>query len=527
MITTPKKSQESFLTSTENVHYVETIPNVSFLNTIRNSGYNNYTAIADIIDNALEPDIKSSKVAIISESDSKGLYPFKFIKIIDDGCGMDFLTLVEALKLGSNTGKSRKDDLGSYGTGLKAAALSIGKKFTIQTKSIDDKFYIADFDLDDIQSRGCYSIPIREGNNNEYIEFKRLTNSDNGTIITLLKLDRLSNSNVTDFSNNLSNNLGLYYASFIDEKDIVITINNKEVISFDPMFRKESYTTRLSKHNEIFNHKGKDYVFNVFYLAKTNFKKHLEIGRSAKHAGIYVYRNRRLVGAGLDLGIVGKGSDGYRHGLRIELLTDGDDDILFGSTFMKMIHEKDKTEIDQSFRDSAREALKSYIDSATILEGKGKGKQLEEDEKKIWDEIMVDINKNKLIDTDKFGKNKKTETPPDRKEIKNPGRNKFSHRKRDDAFAKWNNVNLGEFGPVFNMTKEDGKNVIHMNIDHIFWEEFLRDASFETKNIIARLFVSISLSLNSVHYYDDEDKKVLMQEYFAEMSNQLRKLIKA
>ena len=64
-----------------------------------------------------------------------------------------------------------------------------------------------------------------------------------------------------------------------------------------------------------------------------------------------------------------------------------------------------------------------------------------------------------------------------------------------------------------------------MNIDHIFWTEFLHDTTNETKGIIARMFVSMGLSLDTIGYYDDAEKEVLLQEYLLEMSSNLRKLI--
>jgi hypothetical protein len=43
-------------------------PNTIFLQTLRNSGYNNYTAIADIVDNSLDTEVRASKVKIITKA---------------------------------------------------------------------------------------------------------------------------------------------------------------------------------------------------------------------------------------------------------------------------------------------------------------------------------------------------------------------------------------------------------------------------------------------------------------------------
>lgn len=49
------------------------------------------------------------------------------ISIVDNGVGMDYPTLKEALTLGSDTNKDREVELGIFGIGLNTAALSIGR----------------------------------------------------------------------------------------------------------------------------------------------------------------------------------------------------------------------------------------------------------------------------------------------------------------------------------------------------------------------------------------------------------------
>lgn len=102
-----------------------------FIHALRNAGYTNYTAIADIIDNSLETDVLSKNIYININANRCII---DSISIIDDGVGMSSETLVEAMSLGSNTGKSLENDLGYYGVGLKTAALSIGQKLEVYTK---------------------------------------------------------------------------------------------------------------------------------------------------------------------------------------------------------------------------------------------------------------------------------------------------------------------------------------------------------------------------------------------------------
>lgn len=509
----------------QNAQKVQIIPNVSFLRTLRNSGYNNYTAIADIVDNSLDTNVNSKNIRISFETSSTGDYPFKFIKINDDGIGMTYDTLVEAMKLGSNTGKSRRDDLGSYGTGMKSASLSIGRKLTIRTKSITDKFYVCEFDLDEILSSGNFEIPIYEGSEEEYTSFKKEIGSDHGTSIIITKLDKVDNKNITQFSTKLIKDLALFYKYFIEEKKINIYINDEVIRPYDPMLRfpEGKYSTRLSTYNQTFMFNDKEIVYNAYYIHKTDDKF---INRNPSSSGLYIYRNKRLVGSGLDLGIIGKHGDGYLNGLRIELFVDGESDNLFGSTFMKMIHEKDKNEINQSFRDICKKNLQQYISTVRNLEKIGvRTNGVEEEVKDEFKTIIDNINQNKLVNIKKVGKNNKVEEPKEKKPVVNKGKNKFSPRKREDSFTDWKFQSFGENGVLFKTTIENGKHIIHMNTDHIFWNNFLKDATNDTKGILTRFFVSMAISLDTIGYYDDTEKEVLIQEYLIETSSNLRKLI--
>lgn len=511
------------MSKNENVQFLNVQPNVNFLATLRHSGYNNYTAIADIIDNSLDTNVDSENVRITIK---KSKDEYEFIKISDDGCGMDLEVLNEAFKLGAITGKNRELDLGSYGTGLKAAALSIGRAFEVRTKSIDGEFYIATYDLDVLLNQNSFEIPIRIGTEDEYLDFKEEIISEYGTIITIYKLDRVSNTNASIFKDILKNKLALYYKYFIDEMGVNIFVNGEKVVGFDPMHRHEPFSKRLTL-NEPFVYLDNKFMFSVYYLEKldsgTDTKK--KIGRNNSNAGLYIYRNNRLIGEGLDLGIINKHGDGWLAGLRVELFMNGNCDELLGSTFIKMIHEKDKTELNQGFRDACKKVLSGYVTTVRNMEKDKSNKEITPEMKTETDDIYENINKNKFVKIKKVGKNKKNLDTEPKKETVNVGKNKFSPRERNDVFATWKVISLGENGQFFRPAKENGKYVVEINQDHPFWVEFLVDADNFTKGIIHRLLVSMIISLEEITYFDDAEKENMLNEYFLEVSENLRKLI--
>jgi len=495
------------------------LPNVSFLTTLRNSGYNNYTAIADIVDNSLDNDVESKNVWITLKST-------KMIRIVDDGNGMDAKTLNEALKLGSKTGKDATIDLGSYGTGLKGAFLSMGKCLVVKTKQPDGDFLIGVFDYENMINENLWYAPIGIGSDEEYEVFKKLTGSEHGTIIEITNLDRISNSNPSIFKDILKKKFSLFYKYIIDEKNVNIFINDEKVVSFDPMYRNEIWSKRLSELNETFEFENKTYRFNAYYLEPQSGKFSESIERNQAKSGLYIYRNYRLVGEGLGLGVIDKFGDGYLNGYRVELFVDGSVDMLFGSTFLKTVTEKDKNDINQGFKDKLREVLNKYTNTVRNLAKFKENNSSDKDESidKTMNKTFEEINKSKLIKI--RGSNEKR--GGHKIEPKNPNSKPYVERHRE--FAKWTEIDLGEAGNVCKFGREGGKHVIYWNTSHIFWKEFLskyaKSGNGEVVGVINKLFVAMALAQEEkLNYYENAELAAMIDEYQLQMSESLRKLM--
>src|ERR1017187_8747040 len=108
---------------TADEHLYDVTPNPRYLQSLRDTGYDNYQAIDDIIDNSVDALIALDNnpnpfIKVITKFSDKGKGR---IAIIDNGIGMTKATLIEALKLGSETNKERDIELGFFGVGLNAA----------------------------------------------------------------------------------------------------------------------------------------------------------------------------------------------------------------------------------------------------------------------------------------------------------------------------------------------------------------------------------------------------------------------
>lgn len=508
-------------TSQTNVtDFLDSNPNPSFLYSLRSLGYVNSSALCDIIDNSLEANVNATEIQV-NIKHSKGQYVS--IEICDNGAGMDRKTLEQATKLGSQTGKSR-GDLGCYGTGLKSAASSIGLRFDVLTKNINDQFWIATYDIDDKVHLNNFRTPVRVGSADEYREFTDIIGTDTGTIIRITKLDNISDNNPSQFADTIRKALGKTFKYYIDN-GISIKVNNKSVESIDPMYRTQPWSKQLT--TEEFEYDGLKFKFNIYHLGKIDesYNRTLDFTRNQKNAGLYIYRNYRMVGQGLDLGMVGKLGDGYSNGVRIELFVQGESDELFGSSLTKMIHEKDASEVDQGFKDKCASLFGPYILQIKNQEKKEReGKSLTDDKKKSMDNIFESINKNPFVKVEKTkGKNYPDLDSKDKPEP--TGRkNKFSPRPRKDLYTNYRVVKL-DTGEIFRPLKENGLYVIELNENHPFWSEFLVHQDESNLGYILKLFVSLSISLESTGFYSDSIKNGLLTEFLYQTSQHLRKYI--
>ena len=510
--------------NTNNQDFLDSNPNPESLLQFRHLGYTNQSTIGDICDNSIDTNVESSIVKI-NIKQSKDVY--QYVEVIDDGSGMDRQILEEALKLGSRTGKSRKNDLGSYGMGLKVAASAIGLKFEVFTKSENDNFLIASYDIEEKIEKNSFRTPVRIGNDNEFLEFKEKTQSDTGTIIKISKIDNIKDGNASQFAGTIKKYLGRTFKYFL-ENNIKFYVNDKEVSPVDPLYRNESFSETWTK-DETFEYKGFKFKFTVVYINPLD-KGHnetLDFKRNQMNAGLYIYRNYRLVGTGLDLGLIGKQGDGHLNGLRIELHTTGDADSLFGSTLTKMVHEKDGTDIDQGFRDKCLGVFGSYISRAKDKDKKDSAaKKTDKELKEKMERIKDGVNQNKFItiprtkgrnQPDPNPKIKPTPTPTGRK-------NKPHTRERRDQFINHEIVSL-QTGEVFVPYKVNGEYIIQLNENHPFFSDFLINLNEEQMGYILKMFYSFAISLENTGFYSDSIKQNWFSEYFNEWSVYLRKMI--
>ena len=271
----------------------------TLIESMRSLGYSFPAAIADLIDNSISA--KANKITIIAEPSSD-----PDLIIFDDGCGMSFDELYEAMRYGSANplDKRSEDDLGRFGLGLKSASLSQCRKLVVISKR-NGTISAYSWDLDYVISKGRWMLKGFSDKEIEEFPYVSLLNeTDHGTYIYLSEFDRLK-SQTGNISESFSKALGdmeehisLVFHRFIDN-GLVVELNGRELDSKDP-FLSEHPATQRKKEENIYI-KGNKIVLKPYilpHLSKLSQSDLDKLGgkeRLKNEQGFYVYRNQRLI----------------------------------------------------------------------------------------------------------------------------------------------------------------------------------------------------------------------------------------
>lgn len=279
---------------------IQSIPEARLLlASLRSVGYNEETAIADIIDNCISAQAHEIKIQFDWEK--------KRIVILDDGIGMSEKNLIENMRIGSSDPSKIRDegDLGRFGMGMKTAAFSLGKKLTVITK-FGAKVSNASWDLDQIPTIG-WNLIIRD--ENEIAEFSSQI-GEQGTIVVIENLDRVIDIDDEKKAKNkfyriaakTEKHLALTFHRFIEEDGLVLKLNNNPIKAWNPFVLENGATQELPEESVFSDDGCVKMVIQPYVLPhKTKFASDDEYKAAGGpkdwnyHQGIYVYRNRRLI----------------------------------------------------------------------------------------------------------------------------------------------------------------------------------------------------------------------------------------
>ncbi|MCK9416470.1 ATP-binding protein [Candidatus Dojkabacteria bacterium] len=514
--------------------------------TLRNSGHTNYTAIEDLIDNPLDNKVKATEINVYCESEKGDSHSFNRIVVADNGAGMDIETLGQYFILGES--KKNNTDLGIYGVGAKLAAWSIGKNLTVYSKQKNDKLLKASQSLDDMEKNNNFEVELTDDLTDleikkfkSYVKFfKNKISEMQGTVVVIENLDRLSNKSKQSFVSRLKEKLSLTYSNIID--NVTINVNDDQVKKIDYVGGKNVNPILLSEYMKEVEYMGSKFYYSAYYLPRTigvdgKGLDVYDITPNQQTGGLWLFRNKRLVGSGIRFdNIAGNDGDGHTTRYRCLIYFDGNFDHIFGSTFNKIV--QDKNDIDPEFskllREINREPLKEFrrLDKQAIrqsTDNKELSKKLTEAVKNSIKDapIKTDVDKNTKHTPEEKKEDKETEPKHKLDPVKTRERLNAIEKENKSWLHEVEILSNGTNEKFYEITKVVGKYVLHLNSDHILYNEFFDklEPSLQNMYVITLLggVVGFNRSLYNekhVRYVDDvlfeyeENRDKAIREFF-------------
>ncbi len=276
-------------------------PAKALINGLRSIGYSFESAAADIIDNSITAEAKNIKIY----SDPEDEEPY--FLILDDGYGMNYKELENAMQFGSNR-ENKVDcaqDLGRFGLGLKSASLSQCRRFEVISYKFGRLHGMA-YDIDEIEESNSWDlIVLDEDEINNVPHIKDLLSQESGTIVVWKKFDKLLAESGSKFNSAFYNvidvttkHIEYVFHRFYDKVNIYINSKNK-------INRKDPFLVSSPRHQG-----GRTIPINiedsVIYVTAHTLPYANTITPEEKallgnpksiydEQGFYIYRNERLI----------------------------------------------------------------------------------------------------------------------------------------------------------------------------------------------------------------------------------------
>ena len=115
------------------VSHVTVLPSAARLMTsLRDIGYDLASAIADLVDNAIDANAENVSLDLVADGADS------WLRVADDGLGMSRAKLEEAMRYGTDASYTPRS-LGHFGLGLKTASLSQCRRLTVASREREDR----------------------------------------------------------------------------------------------------------------------------------------------------------------------------------------------------------------------------------------------------------------------------------------------------------------------------------------------------------------------------------------------------
>lgn len=194
---------------TQTLNTIDMTPDVSLLKKTGKTGYTTPWAIGEFVDNAI--DARVGKVVHIDVRVKRTKEGPRII-VADDASGMDRQQLQEALVMARS--KKAGEQIGRFGMGMKTAAATLGKSFSVTTKTTGSKRALrVVYNEDQFIAGGRWALPIEEANW-----------EGDGTHGTIIEVWDLNVSAYGGLEDTIRESLGGIFRHFIEKGFCAVTV---------------------------------------------------------------------------------------------------------------------------------------------------------------------------------------------------------------------------------------------------------------------------------------------------------------
>lgn len=331
------------------------------ITSLRDSGYDFNTAVADVVDNSIAAGATIIKIAAVCAPNTGNIT----ISIADNGCGMDEAGLENAMTYGS-ANREDKHSLGKYGLGLKTASTSQCRCVTLVSRKTEaGKIAKLVLDIDHAQETGRWEYIEDAPSRLEARYLESAAGMKSGTAVIWTKCDRLMGRTYKNPGGAAEQNafkkkvddlrfhLAIVFQRYLDKRDrraqtVNISLNGSKVEPYDP------FALSLGRTITTFDGTYENTVCPPIHVAAHIVPSRDELDDDSQRnrvfplgisadimQGLYIYRENRLIHWG-DWGGLFK-AEFHQRLCRVEISFDAAADEMFGVDF-----QKSKVSIDSS-----------------------------------------------------------------------------------------------------------------------------------------------------------------------------------
>ena len=523
------------------------VPSIQLLIGMRDLGYSNIQTMGDLIDNSIDAITKDGTGLISIQTNFSNSEDTNSIIVIDNGCGMNLETLSKALVFGKESERD-DDELGKFGIGLKSAALALGRRLKIITKSENDMYYTGIFDYDEAFRKRDWNFQvIVESPEEDLTFFKENLEESTGTIVIISKLDRLdyntADKNKKHLDNTLIKNLGEIFRNFIstspDDDKIKFLYNGKPIAPIDPMCRdmQDSYQFKIFNPDDgdyevIVNEKKYNFKVICYHVPFIDYGAPDSLSNmrhtSISNSGFYILRNNRQIQRATwdifstknDEDVKARHQTGNQ--FRAELYYNGNEcDEIFRTDTKKM-----SVHLPQEIVDKINLEVWTYLRGVQKMHSRGFRNKSKKEVLKDLENIARKMN-NK-ISTPTVLKNKKEQTiQPTNPSVKpkDSGIKKEEHPRNQNKkieFGEFAGESMGTFIQIEKVGIK--KYVLNFNTNHVFYDRFA-ELDSKSKEFVVHVLHGMALTLYSELYdvFGGQGKTKLIEEFLEKFSGYFRK----